>query len=204
MTDSKTVSVYTDGACPSNPSPTGGIGIYTPSTGIGIGYKVQDEDMTNNRAEMLAVIMALMSEDAGSIEIFTDSEYVSKNLTENIQRWRSDNYKGIKNSDLWEILYDLTYGAINVRFVYVTFVRRGSHVGNKVADALASGAANTTDNMCGTTRRTLILGLTRNQRKDTRKQASQNQRQSLRQNLRRKRVLCRFNGLLGHKMWEIS
>lgn len=146
MTDSKTVSVYTDGACPSNPSPTGGIGIYNPSTGIGIGYKVQDEDMTNNRAEMLAVIMALMSEDAGSIEIFTDSEYVSKNLTENIQRWRSDNYKGIKNSDLWEILYDLTYGAINVRFVYVTFVRRGSHVGNKVADALASGAANTTDN----------------------------------------------------------
>ena len=70
MTDSKTVSVYTDGACPSNPSPIGGIGIYNPSTGIGIGYRVQDEDMTNNRAEMLAVIMALMSEDAGSIEIF--------------------------------------------------------------------------------------------------------------------------------------
>ena len=51
MTDSKTVSVYTDGACPSNPSPTGGIGIYNPSTGIGIGCTVQDENMTNNRAE---------------------------------------------------------------------------------------------------------------------------------------------------------
>ena len=102
--------------------------------------------MTNNRAEMLAIIMALMSEDAESLEIFTDSEYVSKNLTENIERWRSDNYKGIKNSDLWEILYDLTYGAVNVRFVYVTFIRRGSHVGNNVADALASGAANETGN----------------------------------------------------------
>lgn len=146
MTDYETVKVYTDGACPSNPSPIGGIGVYNPGTGMGIGYKVEDENMTNNRAEMLAVIMALMSEDAESIEILTDSEYVSKNLTENIERWRSDNYKGIKNSDLWEILYDLTYGAVNVRFVYVTFIRRGSHVGNNVADALASGAANETGN----------------------------------------------------------
>lgn len=146
MTELKTVAVYTDGACPSNPSPIGGIGIYTPSTGIGIGYKVVDEDMTNNRAELLAVIMALMSEDAESIEIFTDSEYVSKNLTENVQRWRKDNYKGIKNSDLWEVLYDLTYGSVNVRFTYVTFCRRGSLIGNKVSDALASGAANELDN----------------------------------------------------------
>jgi hypothetical protein len=47
---------------------------------------------------------------------------------------------------LWEVLYDLTYGSVNVRFTYVTFCRRGSLIGNKVSDALASGAANELDN----------------------------------------------------------
>ena len=143
MTDYETVRVYTDGSCPSNPSKVGGIGIFNQTTGTGLGYRVEDEDMTNNRAEMLAVIMAIMSEDAESLEIFTDSEYISKNLTENVERWRDNGYKGIKNSDLWEILYDLTYGAVNVRFVYVTFIRRSSHGGNVAADALATAASGT-------------------------------------------------------------
>lgn len=146
MTDYKTVTVYTDGSCPNNPSEVGGIGIFNQDTGIGIGYRVEDEEMTNNRAEMLAIIMAIISEDAERLEILTDSEYVSKNLAENIQKWRGDGYKGIKNQDLWEILFDLTYGAINVRFVSITHIRRSSHGGNVAADALATAASANKDN----------------------------------------------------------
>lgn len=146
MTDYKTVSVYTDGSCPNNPSEIGGVGIFNQTAGTALGYRVEDKDMTNNRAEMLAVIMAIMSEDAESLEIFTDSEYISKNLTENVQKWRKNGYNGIKNRDLWEILYDLTYGAANVRFVYVTFIRRSSHAGNVVADALATAASGNINN----------------------------------------------------------
>jgi ribonuclease HI len=145
MTNEHVVRVYTDGSCRDNPSPLGGVGIFNQTTGIGLGYRVVDKDMTNNRAELLAVILSLMMEDADTIEIYTDSEYISKNLKENLPRWKENGYKKIKNRDLWEILYMLTYDS-KERFTYIEHVRRGSHGGNVAADALAQAASSTMQN----------------------------------------------------------
>ena len=56
--------VYTDGSCPGNPGPVGGVGIYIPHTGMALSWRIEDESVTNNRAELLATILALMVEDA--------------------------------------------------------------------------------------------------------------------------------------------
>lgn len=131
--------VYTDGSCPGNPGPVGGIGIYLPELGQALSWRIEDKDMTNNRAELLATILALIVDDSESIDIHTDSEYVSKNSVENLERWNKNNYMGVANDDLWRVLYSLIYESN--RFVYMTHVRRGSCTGNVVSDALAQGAS---------------------------------------------------------------
>jgi ribonuclease HI len=131
--------VYTDGSCPGNPGPIGGLGVYIPTLGQALSWRIEDKDMTNNRAELLAAILALIVDDASSIDIHTDSEYVSKNSVENLERWHKNNYMGVANQDLWRVLYSLIYESN--RFVYMTHVRRGSCTGNVISDALAQGAS---------------------------------------------------------------
>jgi ribonuclease HI len=135
--------VYTDGSCPGNPGPVGGVGIYIPHTGMALSWRIEDESVTNNRAELLATILALMVEDAGSVTIMTDSEYVSKNSVENLSRWHGNDYMGVANDDLWRVMHALIYES--KRFVYLEHVRRGSNHGNVVSDALAQGASQNTD-----------------------------------------------------------
>jgi len=118
--------VYTDGSCPGNPGPVGGVGIYIPHSGMALSWKIEDESVTNNRAELLATILALMVEDAGSVTIITDSEYA-----------------GVANDDLWRVMYALIYESN--RFVYLEHVRRGASHGNVVSDALAQGASQNSD-----------------------------------------------------------
>lgn len=139
MTSETRSIVYTDGSCPGNPGPVGGLGIYIPSLGQALSWRIEDEDMTNNRAELLAAILALIVDDASSIDIHTDSEYVSKNSVENLERWHKNNYMGVANQDLWKVMYALIYES--KRFVYMTHVRRGSCTGNVISDALAQGAS---------------------------------------------------------------
>ena len=139
MTSETRSTVYTDGSCPGNPGPVGGLGIYIPSLGQALSWRIEDEDMTNNRAELLAAILALIVDDASSIDIHTDSEYVSKNSVENLERWHNNNYMGVANQDLWKVMYALIYESN--RFVYMTHVRRGSCTGNVISDALAQGAS---------------------------------------------------------------
>lgn len=137
--DKRSSIVYTDGSCPGNPGPVGGIGIYLPELGQALSWRIEDKDMTNNRAELLAAILALIIDDSESIDIHTDSEYVSKNSVENLERWNKNNYMGVANDDLWRVLYSLIYESN--RFVYMTHVRRGSCTGNVISDALAQGAS---------------------------------------------------------------
>ena len=135
----KRSTVYTDGSCPGNPGPVGGLGVYIPKLGQALSWRIEDEDVTNNRTELLAAILALIVDDADSIDIHTDSEYVSKNCVENLERWHKYNYMGVANADLSKVLHALIYESN--RFVYMTHVRRGSCTGNVISDALAQGAS---------------------------------------------------------------
>lgn len=143
------VSIFTDGACSSNgqSNPQGGWGAVLLSASghrLKIAGKLQGEPVTNNRAELTAVIEALSAlKKATIVDLTTDSEYVMKGATEWLHGWKRKGWKTaskkpVKNADLWQRLDDLL-GVHSVRFHWV----RGhcGHPENELADALAVAGA---------------------------------------------------------------
>ncbi|AUR51972.1 ribonuclease HI [Aquella oligotrophica] len=100
--------IYTDGACKGNPG-IGGWGailFYGEHKKELYGYA---SDTTNNRMELTAVIEALKALNRScEIEIYTDSQYVKRGITEWIHGWLRKNWKDVKNPDLWQELLKQT------------------------------------------------------------------------------------------------
>jgi ribonuclease HI len=132
------LKIYTDGGCSGNPGP-GGWAFIILREGTG---KVQvlrekwgaEENTTNNRAELIAVIRALESlkrlKLRENVEIITDSQLVQKGMTVWIRTWRENGWltyekKPVRNQDLWMQLDGLA-SLFNLRWTWV----RG-HDGNK-------------------------------------------------------------------------
>jgi ribonuclease HI len=68
-----------------------------------------EQDTTNNRMELIAALRALEALKRSSrVEIYTDSEYLRRGITEWLPGWRRRNWrrKGgeLKNVDLWQAL----------------------------------------------------------------------------------------------------
>ena len=108
----KRVTVYTDGACSGNPGPGGWacILIYGDARKELCGGEVST---TNNRMELLSVIMALEAlREPCVVELFTDSQYVANAVNLGwLDSWRRSGWrrKGgeVKNLDLWMRLSSL-------------------------------------------------------------------------------------------------
>lgn len=105
----KHVVIYTDGACRGNPGP-GGWGallLYGAHRKILSGAETQT---TNNRMELMAAIEALVSlREACRIDLYTDSKYVQKGISEWLngwkkRQWKKADNKPVKNVDLWQRL----------------------------------------------------------------------------------------------------
>ena len=97
------IIIYTDGASRGNPGP-GGYGVVMKYGAhrkeISQGFR----KTTNNRMELLAVIVALeaLKKDFLDVHIYTDSQYVQRAITEKwVFGWEKKGFKGKKNSDLW-------------------------------------------------------------------------------------------------------
>ena len=120
------IEIYTDGSSRGNPGP-GGYGIVLSYNGnekeISEGFR----KTTNNRMELLAVIVALESLKSTKIpvKIYSDSKYVIDAITKGwLKTWIQKNFKGKKNKDLW-----LRYDKISMKF-QVTFEWVKGHAGN--------------------------------------------------------------------------
>lgn len=102
------VTIYTDGACKNNP----GLGAWAAILKYKDAIKEISgvvEHTTNNRMELTAVIEALKALIRPChIELFTDSQYVQKGITEWIIKWKQKNWKNVKNPDLWQDLDNTT------------------------------------------------------------------------------------------------
>jgi len=91
--------------------------------------------------ELTAVIEALAALKRPSrVEIFTDSQYVQKGITEWIRSWKLRGWKTaakepVKNSDLWKRLDELA-SQHEVKWIWVK--GHAGHDGNERADALAN------------------------------------------------------------------
>src|SRR6476659_8795314 len=83
------VEIYTDGACKRNPDGPGGWGVVLSSGRHRKELHGGSESTTNNRMELTAVIEALNAlKRPSEVELFTDSEYVRRGITEWIHNWK--------------------------------------------------------------------------------------------------------------------
>ena len=109
----KKVTIYTDGSSLGNPG-SGGWAAILIYKDIKKEISGNTKNATNNQMEITAAIKALQSlKSKCDIDLYTDSQYVKKGITEWIHNWlknnwRSSNKKPVKNADLWQKLYELT------------------------------------------------------------------------------------------------
>lgn len=134
------VEIFTDGACKGNPGP-GGWGALLRYKGIEKEIWGGDEETTNNRMELVAVINALQTlKRRVPVKITTDSQYVKKGITEWLAGWKRNgwktaNKKPVKNADLWRRL-DEAVGKHDVKWAWVR--GHSGHQENERADELAN------------------------------------------------------------------
>ncbi|MEX2177033.1 MAG: ribonuclease HI [Pirellulaceae bacterium] len=141
------VLLYTDGACSGNPGPGGWAYILRhTATDKVLEGSGGERETTNNRMELQAVIEGLTAlKRPCNLELFTDSEYVRKGLSEWMVGWKRNGWKKrekgtlkpIKNADLWQQLDQL------VPLHQIKFTRVAGHSGhpeNDRCDELAVAA----------------------------------------------------------------
>ena len=122
------------------------------------------KDTTNNIMELTAVITSLeyvleilnkeknynlllnnkKNDKKMNVEIYADSSYVLKGITEWIENWIKKDFKNVKNIELWKKLYNLKGQIEKLPSVKLLFNKVKGHNGdkyNEMVDKLASNAA---------------------------------------------------------------
>jgi len=116
------IIIYTDGSSRGNPGP-GGYGIVMQKHGTNYSKEFSEgfKKTTNNRMELLAVIVALekLKKHNQKVHIYTDSKYVSDSVEKKwVFSWESKGFKNKKNADLW-IRFLSVYKKHKVSFFWV-------------------------------------------------------------------------------------
>lgn len=134
------VTVYTDGSARGNPG-NGGYGIVLISgqhkKEMSAGYRLT----TNNRMELLAVIVAIESMKIPKLDItvYTDSKYVCEAVEKRwVFGWAQKGFKDKKNPDLWRRFLAL-YPKHSIQFKWIK--GHAGHPMNERCDILATAAA---------------------------------------------------------------
>ncbi|MFZ9544519.1 MAG: ribonuclease HI [Hylemonella sp.] len=136
------VEIYTDGACKGNPGP-GGWGVLLKAGAKEKELFGGEPQTTNNRMELLAVIMALQAlKRPCEVILHVDSQYVLKGMTEwlagwKAKGWRTASRQPVKNVDLWQRLDELVcQGGHHIEWRWVK--GHDGDPGNERADELAN------------------------------------------------------------------
>ena len=134
------IKVYTDGASRGNPGPGG----YGDVMLYGALRKEIEEGFrltTNNRMELLSVIVALESlkKEGTAVTVYSDSKYVVDSVELKwVFGWEKKHFKDKKNEDLWKRFLKI-YRKHQVKFVWVK--GHASNKENNRCDELAVEAA---------------------------------------------------------------
>jgi len=134
------ISIFTDGSSRGNPGP-GGYGIILASgqhrKELSMGFR----KTTNNRMELMSVIVALESlkRSGEQVLIYSDSKYVVDAVEKGwLFEWERKGFRGKKNADLWERFLEI-YPKHHVRFKWIK--GHNNHIENERCDELAVAAA---------------------------------------------------------------
>lgn len=135
------VTIYTDGAASGNPGP-GGYGVVLESSAghrkeLNGGFR----KTTNNRMELLAVIVGLreLKSTEVAVTVVSDSKYVVDAINKGwLRSWVKKGFKDKKNPDLWRLMIPLL-DKYNPTFQWVK--GHNNHPQNERCDALAVQAS---------------------------------------------------------------
>ena len=139
---SSRIQIYTDGSSIGNPGP-GGYGIIMEWEGkdyvkeFSKGFRLT----TNNRMELLAVIIALETLKIQPMEVivFSDSKYVIDAVQKKwVFNWEKKGFKNKKNSDLWKRYLNI-HRKHQVSYQWIK--GHNAHPQNERCDHLAEKAA---------------------------------------------------------------
>ncbi len=114
------IEIFTDGSSRGNPGPGG----YGAILRCGPHYREISEGFTlttNNRMELLAVIVALeaLKKEGSEVVVYSDSKYVVEAVNKGwVFDWERKDFAKRLNSDLW-VRFLAVYRRHNVRFVWV-------------------------------------------------------------------------------------
>lgn len=149
MSNATTIQVhlFTDGGCSGNPGP-GGWGYILRHLASGKEKEASGSarDTTNNQMELTAVIQGLTAlQRPCVVELFTDSVYVGKGMTEWMPKWKKNGWRRkeksrwvpVKNAELWQQL-DAQLGRHRVKYTRVA--GHSGHPENDRCDELAVAA----------------------------------------------------------------
>ena len=145
MANKPQVTIYTDGACSGNPGP-GGWGVLLQFGNREKELSGSESKTTNNRMEITAAVKALGAlREPCRVDIYTDSEYLKKGITEWIQNWKKLGWRRGKpgktrplaNADLWQEL-DAVIAEHDVNWHWVR--GHAGHQLNERVDKLAGEA----------------------------------------------------------------
>ena len=132
------VHIYTDGAAKGNPGP-GGYGIVMEW--VGKTYRKEFHEgfrhTTNNRMELLAVIVGLekLKTESTKVLVVSDSKYVVDSVLKKwVFGWEKKGYVGKKNPDLWK-RFLIIYRKHQVDFKWIK--GHNNHIQNERCDELA-------------------------------------------------------------------
>lgn len=134
------VIIYTDGAAKGNPG-NGGYGVVmmfgSHRKEISEGFELT----TNNRMELLSVIIALENLKKGGLEvvIYSDSKYVVDSVEKKwVFKWKKNGFKNKKNVDLWLDFLSI-YDKNKIAFKWIK--GHNNHLQNEICDKLAFNAS---------------------------------------------------------------
>lgn len=138
------IHLFTDGACSGNPGPGGWAFVMRHlASGKEMESSGFEDPTTNNQMELQAVIEGLaVLKRRCKVEIFTDSVYVGKGITEWMVKWKRNNWqrregkslKPVKNVERWQRLDELIS---RHEFKYTRVAGHSGHPENDRCDELA-------------------------------------------------------------------
>ena len=121
----KPIIIYTDGACRNNQKDEN-LGAYAYKLIYGDKIKTFAKvipNTTNNKMELQAVIAALKAIKPTcrhyNVYLYTDSMYVVKGYVEWLNTWKKNNYKKVKNPELWKELDSLSTNFTNLKMEHI-------------------------------------------------------------------------------------
>jgi ribonuclease HI len=138
------IIIYTDGAASGNPGP-GGYGVVLKSGTHRLEKSEGFRHTTNNRMELMAVIVALeaLKRPGSNVVVYTDSKYVADAVEKGwVFQWESKAFRKKKNPDLW-IRFLKIYRQHKVKFMWLK--GHNNNPENELCDRLAVEASKSTE-----------------------------------------------------------